>query len=115
RQSLDLDYQHVADRRAAAGVDAAPPTSKRFGIVTAVVVAMLGALVAVAAVQTSQQADVRALGKSGLVERIQLEKESVRELQNRAGALRDENATSEGALRELREREDVLTSRVSRV
>ncbi|WP_110241476.1 DUF881 domain-containing protein [Nocardioides gilvus] len=115
QQSLDLDYRHVADRRAAAGTSAAPTTGRRLAIVTAVVVAMLGSLIAVAAVQTSQQADVRALGKAGLVERIQLEKESVRELQNRAGALRDENAASEGALRELRERESSLTARVSRL
>lgn len=118
KQSLDSDYQHVAARRAATdATDAADTPSSRRGltIVTALVVAMLGTLVAVSAVQTSEQADVRALGKAGLVDRIQLEKQSVADLQNRAGALRDENATSEGTLRELRERESDLTSRVSRL
>lgn len=122
KQSLDSDYQHVAARRAAldstAGSDAAEgPAPRRRGltVITALVVAMLGTLVAVSAVQTSEQADVRALGKAGLVDRIQLEKQSVADLQNRAGALRDENATAEGTLRELRERESRLTTRVSRL
>lgn len=118
KQSLDSDYQHVAARRADTDVtDVADDPSSRRGltIVTALVVAMLGTLVAVSAVQTSEQADVRALGKAGLVDRIQLEKQSVAELQERAGALRDENATSEGTLRGLRERESNLTTRVSRL
>lgn len=119
KQSLDSDYQHVAARRVAPGdADTAgspPPRRRGLAIVTALVVAMLGTLVAVSAVQTSEQADVRALGKAGLVDRIQLEKQSVAELQNRAGELRDQNATSEGTLRELRQRESTLTSRVSRL
>lgn len=115
RQSLDSDYRHVAERRAMAGTSTSPPSGRRLALVTGLVVALLGSLVAVAAVQTSQQADVQALGKASLVERVQLEKESVGALQNRAGELRDENAEAESDLRDLRDRETRLTDRVQRL
>lgn len=116
QESMDADYRLVAQRRRARG-EVAEPTgpTRRSSWVTGVAVAVFGVLLTVAAVQTSRNADVDALGRASLAERITQEKESVRQLQDRAGQLLDENAAAEAELRELRAREDQLTARVSRV
>jgi len=113
QQSMDEDYQHVAERRRAAGRPTRPP--RRRTSATVVAVTAFGLLVAVAAVQTSRDADAKALGRSSLVERIGLEKENVTVLQDAAGELRDENAGLESDLRELRGEEAQVTERVSRM
>lgn len=115
-QSLDEDYRHAAERRAAAGEsESHQDRSSRRTVAITAVVTLFGVLMTVAAVQTTQNADVDALGRASLVNRIQVEKEAVRELQVRAGELRTANAESETALRELREEEAQVTSRVSRL
>ena len=114
-QSLDEDYRHVADRKAAAGESEPSERSPRRTVVVAAVVTVFGILMTVAAVQTTRNADVQALGRASLVDRIQVEKEAVRDLQVRAGELRTENAEAETAVRELREEESEVTSRVSRL
>lgn len=116
QESTDADYRVAAERRRAR--DAAPGDSRtrpRVAWVTGLAVAVFGVLLTVAAVQTSRNADVEALGRASLAERITQEKESVRELQDRVGELLDENAESEATLRELRSRDEQLTSRVSRL
>lgn len=113
-QSMDEDYQHVAARRAA-GAPQPPPVRRRQRIVTGAVVAIFGVLVAVAAVQTSRNADVEALGRASLIGRIQLGKEEVRDLQDRAGELRQTNALTDENLRVLRGREEEVSQRVSRL
>lgn len=125
QDSMDEGYRVVAERRAVAraeGGDRGAPDEegaaggeRRSRWVTAAAVAVFGVLVAVAGVQTSLNADVEALGRESLAERIAQEKTSVRELQTRAGELLDENAADESALRELRQREEQLASRVSRL
>ena len=117
RQSMDEDYTVVAERKRAAGVarGAAQPGGRRSAAVTLGVVAATALLATVAGVQTSRNADVTALGRASLVERIQLAKENVRELQQQAGELRQANVESEERLRSLRERESQLSSRVRRV
>lgn len=113
QQSMDEDYQHVAERRRAAGQPTRTP--RRRTSATVVAVTAFGLLVTVAAVQTSRDADAKALGRSSLVERIALEKENVTVLQDSAGELRDENAGLESDLRELRGEEAQVTERVSRM
>lgn len=114
-QSLDEDYRHVAERRAAMGdAGAQGERSRRRTVAITAVVTVFGVLMTVAAVQTTRNADVEALGRASLVNRIQVQKESVRLLQVRAGELRTENAASDASLRDLREREGEVTGRVSR-
>ncbi|GGD25162.1 DUF881 domain-containing protein [Nocardioides daphniae] len=118
RESMDEGYQAVAERKRRhsreSGVKV-PPPSRQSKVVTAVAVAVFGVLVAVAAMQTSRNADVEALGRASLAERIQQEQASVRALKDQAGQLLDANARSEADLRELRAREEQLTARVSRL
>lgn len=117
RESMDEGYQVVAERkRAEAGSPGAGEREgRRSKVVTAVAVGIFGVLMAVAAVQTSRNADVEALGRASLAQRITQEKESVRALQERAGALRAENSQLESGLRELRTREEDVTARVRRL
>lgn len=114
-QSMDQDYQHVAKRRADRPTPDEAERRRRARVVTGAVVAVFGVLVAVAAVQTSRNADVDALGRASLVSRIQEGRAEVRDLQDRAGELRGSNAKTEESLRALREREAELSQRVSRL
>ena len=68
QQSLDEDYQHAADRRAAGRTG---PPRERSGRVAAVVVAVFGVLVATAFVQTSRNAEVASASRATLIERIE--------------------------------------------
>lgn len=116
QESMDADYRVVAERRRAAGeATGAARSRSRRPWVTAVATGVFGVLLTVAAVQTSRNADVDALGRASLAERVTQEKAAVRDLQDRAGELLADNAAAEASLRELREREDQLTARVSRV
>lgn len=87
RESLDLDYEQVARRRAAPD-SATGPTPHRGA---AVAVAVFGLLVAVAAVQNSRNADDNEASRDALIERIEVRKERVAELRERAGDLRRQN------------------------
>ncbi|WP_110183479.1 DUF881 domain-containing protein [Nocardioides solisilvae] len=113
-QSMDQDYQHVAARR---GQRPVPEEDGGRGrrVVTAAAVAVFGLLVAVAAVQTSRNADVAALSRASLVSRVQEQRADVRALQDRAGELRAANTTAEESARALREREEEVRQEVSRL
>ena len=87
RESLDLDYQDVARRRADPS-RAAGPTPHRGA---AVAVAVFGLLVAVAAVQNSRNADVDEASRAALIDRIEVRKDAVASLQDRILALRTQN------------------------
>ncbi len=115
QESMDGGYRVAAERRRTRAGDPAGARRPRPSWVTAVVVAVFGVLLTVAAVQTSRNADVQALGRASLAERVSQEQELVRQLQDQAGELRSENADAEATLRELRAREEQLTTRVSRV
>lgn len=117
-QSMDEDYSLVAERKRARVVDrdAAAEPERRWGTAASVGVIAASALLAtVAAVQTSLNADVTALGRESLVERIQLAKETVGELQAQSGEITAENSVLEENLRALREDEEQVTSRVRRL
>lgn len=116
QESLDQGYRVAAERRQQRVTDGEPEPSRRGAMLaTTIAVAVFGILVTVAAVQTSRNADVEALGKASLAQRIQSERASVRELQKTRGSLLDANRESDAELRELRETENQLTSRVSRL
>lgn len=119
QQSMDEDYRVVSQRRrlqASAREESGPGgaggQARPRRRASVVVVAVFGVLVSVAAVQTSQDADVRASGRASLINRIQTEKEALTLLQDRVGALRAGNVEIEEELRELRATEQSTAQRV---
>lgn len=105
-EAVDEDYVHAARRRAAAG--AAPPAPPRTRLRGAVVVtALFGLLIALAAVQTSRNADVQQASRDALIERIDerhRETDSladrIKTLQRQTGDLQSSNARVRGQLAE---------------
>ena len=85
RRSMDEDYAHVAEKRAAAG---APSTgSPRPHWISMVTVGVLGLMMAVVAVQTDRRAEVDELSRAALIDQIELRSERVASLQARVGEL----------------------------
>jgi uncharacterized protein YlxW (UPF0749 family) len=87
RESMDLDYEEVARRRG--GHDRANGPTPHRG--AAVAVAVFGLLVAIAAVQTSRNADVDEASRAALVERIDLRRDTASSMQDRIVELRGQN------------------------
>lgn len=92
QQSMDEDYLHAAERRAARGGQAARGRPHR---TAAVVVAVFGILVTTAAVQTSRNADVEDASRATLLTRISEERAEGARLQEQIVALRQDNAALE--------------------
>ena len=88
QQSLDEDYLHVAERRAAGG-GGPGQSSGRPRRVAAVMLAVFGVLIATAAIQTSRNQDVQQSSRTTLVSRIDDERDTVSRLQDRIVRLRD--------------------------
>jgi uncharacterized protein YlxW (UPF0749 family) len=86
QQSLDEDYRHVAERRAAQGDE--PARGRRLGT-AAVVVMAFGLLVTVAAVQNSQRAGVQSASRASLIANIDAHRADVAALQERIVDLRE--------------------------
>jgi uncharacterized protein YlxW (UPF0749 family) len=86
--AVDEDYVHAARSR----VDAGHPVAAR-GRHNAVlvVVAVFGLLIAVAAVQTSRNADVDSASRAALVERIDARRETVQSQEKELRSLRSQN------------------------
>jgi uncharacterized protein YlxW (UPF0749 family) len=103
QQSLDEDYLHVAERRAAVGAPA--PSSGRPRRLAAVMVAVFGVMIATAAIQTSRNQGVQQASRTTLVSRINDERDTVSRLQDRIVKLRDKNTA-------LGKQDDQLSSAV---
>ena len=89
RDAVDEDYVHAAQRRAAKG---APPPSQRTRLRgAAVATALFGLLIALAAVQTARNADVREASRDALINRISERQQEVASLQDRIESLRRQN------------------------
>jgi len=100
RDAVDEDYVHAARRRAAAG--ASRPSSHRIPLRgAAVVTAVFGLLIALAAVQTARNADVDEASRNALIERIDARHDEVDSLEKR--------------IRELQAQNDALAATSSRV
>jgi uncharacterized protein YlxW (UPF0749 family) len=97
RNSLDVDYQHVAEMRAAAGESESPV--RRWH--AAVIVGVFGLLLVVAAVQTRAAADADALARDELVQQIDAKSETLRASEREIGELREEIATLTARQRSL--------------
>ena len=87
RQSMDEDYQHVADQREQRG-DSRPPARRARSITTIVAVLVFGLLVAIAAVQTSRNSSVANEGREQLIKRINERHANVAALQKQISELR---------------------------
>jgi uncharacterized protein YlxW (UPF0749 family) len=100
QQSLDEDYHHVAERRSP---QAPRPSHGRPHRTAAVVIAVFGLLVTIAAVQTSRNASVNDASRVTLVQQITAERDRVSSLQDQIVRLRERNVG-------LQERLDQMTS-----
>jgi uncharacterized protein YlxW (UPF0749 family) len=90
REAVDEDYVHAARRRAAGG--APQPSSHRTPLRGAAVATVLfGLLIALAAVQTARNADVREASRDALINRIAESQQEVASLRERIAALRQQN------------------------
>jgi uncharacterized protein YlxW (UPF0749 family) len=112
QESLDEDYLHVAERKAA---ERSGP--RRFGPhrTTAVVVAVFGLLVTVAALQTSARAGVENASRATLVEQISDRRETVADLQSRIVRLRELNVGLQDDLDEVTATQQAAANRVQRL
>lgn len=86
--SLDEDYEHVASRRVA---EAEAGSSRRPRWTAAIVVAVFGTLVAVAAVQNSQRSGVEDASRASLIESINSKRDDLADLQRDLVQLRELN------------------------
>jgi uncharacterized protein YlxW (UPF0749 family) len=92
REAVDQDYVHAAQRRAARG--APEPASHRTPLRgAAVVTALFGLLIALAAVQTARNADVQEASRDALVNRIGERQQEVDSLRDRISSLRRQNGS----------------------
>jgi uncharacterized protein YlxW (UPF0749 family) len=90
REAVDEDYVHAARRRAAGGVP--QPVSHRTRLRgAAVVTALFGLLIALAAVQTARNADVQEASHDALVNRISERQQEVDSMRERISSLRRQN------------------------
>lgn len=90
RNSLDEDYQHVADRKAEAGVlpTRQPPPRRR----AAVVAGLFGLMIVIAFVQTSRNAETAKAGEQELIAQLTERREQVRDQQATISELTEGNA-----------------------
>jgi len=84
-RSMDEDYAHVAQKRAAAGESPAPGTRPHW--ISLVAVAVLGVMAAVVAAQTDREAGVDELSRAALIERIEAQSDQLADLQRDVGEL----------------------------
>lgn len=105
--SLDGDYQHVADRRALAGARQVQRKPRRTAAAVAVV---FGLLIVVAAVQTSRNAATSEETRQELIRQNNLARDELRDNQEQVGDLREENAD----LRAADEEQESLESDLER-
>jgi uncharacterized protein YlxW (UPF0749 family) len=112
QQSLDEDYQHVAERRAAGGE--APPRLRAVGTATAVV-AVFGLLATVAALQTSERSGVQSASRASLISNIDARRDQVARLQGRIVDVREQNVGLQTRLADVTADERAAVARNTRI
>ncbi|WP_210440895.1 DUF881 domain-containing protein [Nocardioides xinjiangensis] len=111
-RSMDEDYAHVAQQRAAAG-DVRPQVARPHWS-SVLAIAALGVMAAVVAAQTDRQADVDELSRAALIEQIDMRSDEVRALQRQVVELTSSNAEAASRSTQLQGRLDDIQSRVRR-
>lgn len=97
QQALEEDYRQVAERRAAGEV---PPERPRSRMVGVAVVAGLGLLVSLAAVQNSRNEAVEDAGRATLIARIEQQRSTLQARQDQVADLARENEELEAEVQE---------------
>ena len=101
REALDGDYEAAARRRAAApsasAEDPGEPPRRTSLRGAAVVTAVFGLMIALAAVQNSREADVQDASRSALIDRIEARRADVRDLETRLDTLEGQIGDLRGA------------------
>ncbi|MCW2791609.1 MAG: hypothetical protein JWO76_707 [Nocardioides sp.] len=113
QQSLDEDYLHVAERRAAG-----PPsgsTKRPSHRTAAVVIAVFGILVTTAAVQTSRNAGVEDASRTTLISQIMARRTTVSNMQDRIVRQRERNLALDAQLSQLTRTEQASAARLRRL
>jgi uncharacterized protein YlxW (UPF0749 family) len=85
-RSMDEDYAHVAQKRAAAGEGAVVPRTRPHWA-SLVAVAVLGLMAAAVAAQTDREAGVDELSRAALIQRIEAQSAQLADLQRDVGEL----------------------------
>lgn len=111
-RSMDEDYAHVAQKRAAAGDTRAQTTRPHWASLLAI--ATLGVLAAVVAVQTDREAEVNELSRAALVEQINSRRDDLRGLQSEVAALTSSNQALAANSTRVQEQLDDISTRVRR-
>ena len=88
-RSMDEDYAHVAQKRAAAGEPARAQVRPHW--ISLVAIALLGVGAAVVAAQTDREAEVNELSRAALIEQIEARSDEVRDLQRNVAELARSN------------------------
>jgi len=111
-QSLDVDYVHVAERRA---LDDGPPSDHRLRRGTAVAVAVFGLLITTAAVQTIRNEPVAQSSRAALIENIDRRNAEAKEQQAELSRLHDDLAEAQTAYDALADDEQATQARLERL
>ncbi|MDR7254325.1 uncharacterized protein YlxW (UPF0749 family) [Nocardioides sp. BE266] len=111
-RSMDEDYAHVAQKRAAAGER--PAQGNRPHWISLVAVAALGILGAVVAAQTDREAAVNELSRAALTQQIDTLRDEVRDLQSQVAELTGSNQSVAAASTRTQGQLDDLQARVRR-
>jgi uncharacterized protein YlxW (UPF0749 family) len=111
-RSMDEDYAHVAQQRAAAG-DGGPRTVRPHWT-SVLAVAALGVMAAVVAAQTDRQAPVDELSRAALIEQIDDRSDELQSLQGEVGDLTRSNAALASRNTTIQGQLDDIESRVQR-
>ena len=111
-RSMDEDYAHVAQKRAAAGQP--PSQGRRPQWISLVAVAALGIMGAVVAAQTDREAEVNELSRAALVQQIDSKRDEVRDLQGQVAELTGANQSVASGSTRIQGQLDDLEARVRR-
>ncbi|MDT0201585.1 DUF881 domain-containing protein [Nocardioides sp. AE5] len=109
-QSMDGDYQHVADRKAATGEETSRPHSLRNA---AIVVAIFGLMLMVALVQTERNAEDNEAGRQRLISSINQQRATLATSQERVSELRAAQRELDAEVEATRDAERAVNSAIA--
>jgi uncharacterized protein YlxW (UPF0749 family) len=115
-RSMDEDYAHVAQKRAAAGETPTPASRPHWA--SLVLIGVLGVMAAIVTVQTDRQAETNELSRAALVEQITSRRDQLRNLQGEVARLSAANqavAANSTRLQDQLEETETRTRRVELV
>ena len=112
QQSMDADYELVAQRRAAE--NGGEPPRRRPARTAAIVVAAFGLLVSIAFVQTSQNEGAADASRATLIQQIESAREDIGQLERASVRLRTHNLALQAQLNDLTSAQQAAQARLER-